>query len=67
MQTSIKVAIALLVLTVRLWSKLGGLRNAFKGGSMPGGSITLAVGAVACLGLVYYLFEKAFRPMIWRS
>ena len=68
MHTGVKVGIALLVLTVRLWGKLGGLRTLFKGSSGEGFS-ALSVIATTIVGilLVYYLFEKVMKPMSWRS
>ena len=45
-----------MVLTVRLWSKLGGVRTALKGGSLPGGSIGLVAILLAGLFVAYYLF-----------
>ena len=44
------------MLTVRLWGKLGGVRTALKGGSLPGGSIGLVAVLLAGLFLAYYLF-----------
>ena len=68
MHTSVKVGIALLVLTVRLWGKLGGIRELFKGsGGLPGGSATSVGLVLAVLFLVYYLFEKGLKPMSWRA
>ena len=56
-----------MVLTVRLWSKLGGVRTALKGGSLPGGGIGLVAILLAGLFVAYYLFQKALKPLSWRS
>ena len=57
MQTWMKVSIALLVLTVRLWSKLGGLREALRGGDTPDISIMSWIVTIAILvGFFYYLY-----------
>jgi len=68
MHTAVKVGLALLVLGVRLWGKLGGIRDLFMKGDM---SDSMTIGALIALLLVviigYIAFEYAFKPTIWRS
>ena len=69
-RTEVKVGISLLILAVRLYSKLGVAKLApggLTGMSLPDGSITMAGLAVAGLCIAYYFFEKALKPMSWRS
>ena len=69
-RTEVKVGISLLVLVVRLYSKLGIAKLApdgLTGMSLPEGSITMIGLVVAGLCIAYYLFEKALKPMSWRS
>lgn len=68
MHTGVKVGIALLVLTVRLWGKLGGIRNLFKGSSGEGLGLASTIGCtLGGIFLLYYLFEKVMKPMSWRA
>ena len=67
MHTAVKVGLALLVLGVRLWGKLFAIRELFK--SDMGEYLTIATPIIAILavGILYLLFEKAVKPMIWRA
>ena len=67
MHTAVKVGLALLVLGVRLWGKLGGVRGLIKGDLSDAMTLKFLIGFVLILGIAYGAFEYAFKPTIWRS
>ena len=67
MHTAFKIGIALLVLTVRLWRKLFFVKELFKSDLTEYISLEILLGLVVGGSLLYLVFEKGFRPVIWRS